>query len=47
LVKNRRSRDENNSHNQSKRGDRKYYKFKECEKGMIDGILPLIRELVE
>jgi len=41
FVKNRRSHYENDSYNQSKGVDRKYYIFKECEKGMIDGILLL------
>ncbi|MBW1856054.1 MAG: hypothetical protein JRJ00_15475 [Deltaproteobacteria bacterium] len=30
-----------------KKGDRKYYNFKECEKGMTDGVLGLIAEEAE
>jgi len=47
LFKNSRSRYENNSYNQSKKGDRKYYKFKECKKEMIAGALVFIGGEVE
>jgi hypothetical protein len=30
-----------------KKGDSKYYKFKECAKEMIEGILPLFGEEAE